>query len=787
MVTAIVTALLLFSMQHTLLSTEEEKQHLQLVHSGKAMARVLIATDDQLEELPQNLPNSWNPKPRSVEEAAADLIEHVRLITGAVLELQKVPTAEAADLITKSASGEETLILLGSLAMDHLGPLSPEVEQALEDPSGFVVKTNANTVLIAGRTPTAVSCAVHAVLERFGVRWFFPGPLGTVIPKSPGLYLEAGEWSERPTFKSRYFQIRGTEEWMKRLRMGGFYFPAGSHGIAMGKETSIEADPELYALVGGKRTERQLCISNPEVLRRAIEAVKATFRQYPEVPWYGMGPNDGGGFCECSRCIALDGGDWDPFSVGPGVTDRYIWFFNQVLDGIKDEFPEKKIGFYVYHTYMRPPVKIKPNPRIVPAIAPIGLCRVHGLSNPVCPERSYLKEIVQAWSQLLPEIYVHGYWYNLADPGMLFIQTHRMRDEIPYYASQNITGFRTECNGQWAVQGPSLYLAAKLMWNAHADPDVILHDFCDKLFGPAARPMLDYFELLDRQMRDADHHTGSAFNLLQFYPGAVREKAAALIARAKSLAVESPYRERVGMFAEGFFYAEAFARMVEARDRHDWEASHAHLLEMDRLRERLMSYDPPMLSDAAERHLERFFRLPVEQGYQRSHGGNRLAARLEDRWDFLIDPQKVGGSLNYERVGLRGGSWQSVPTWSSTWSDLGLRYYRGLAWYRQTVEIPAEFTGKRIFIWFGGVDESARVWVNGKLVGTGPTSAFTPFELDATTAVNPGKNEVTVCVANQKTDELGTGGITAPAFFYAPEKGMEARLENLKPLRETFP
>ncbi|HWL53924.1 MAG TPA: DUF4838 domain-containing protein [Chthoniobacteraceae bacterium] len=785
---AMVGALLFFSMKYPTLSIGAEPQELPLVHSGKAAARVVIARDELLEELPQNIPSSWNPKPRSVEEAALDLIEHVRLITGATLELQKVSAPEAAALADPAAGGEQTVILLGSLAMERLGTRSPEMERALEDPSGFVVKAGAGTILIGGRTPTAVSCGVHAVLERFGMRWFFPGPLGTVIPQSEELHLKAGEWCERPTFKSRYFQITRADEWMKRMRMGGFYFPPGSHGLPLGADAGFEARPDLYALVNGERIAKQHCISNPEVLSRTIASVKATFRKYPDAPWFGMGPNDGGGFCQCSGCTALDGGDLDPFfPTEVSVTDRYIWFFNQVLKGIGDEFPDKKIGFYVYHTYLRPPVKNKPDPRIVPAIAPIGLCRVHGLNNPVCPERSYLKGIIEAWSKLLPEVYMHGYWYNLADPGMLFIQTHRMRDEIPYYATQGITGFRTECNSLWAVQGPSLYLAAKLMWNAQADPDAILRDFCRKLFGPAEQPMLDYFELLDRQMRDADHHTGSAFNLLQYYPAPVRAKAAALMAKAKALAVESPYAERVGLFGEGFAYAEAFAQMLEARNRHDWEAAQAQLNEMDRLYRKLAGYEPPMLSGVSKKHLDRFFRHPVEQGYQRSSGGNRLVVALEDQWDFLTDPQQIGEALGYERAGLRGGNWQRVPTWSSTWSDLGLRYYRGLAWYRQSIDVPEEFAGRRVFLWFGGVDESARVWINGQLIGTSSTSAFTPFELDATPALRAGRNEVTVCVGNRKTDELGTGGIIAPAFFYAPEKGMKAQLENMQPLRETFP
>ena len=715
-------------------------------------------------------------------------------MTGVTLELQKVSEAEGAELLRGTeqsadiSSEDETLIVLGSLALEYLGERSEEVDDVLADPSGFVIRAkNPRLVLVAGSTPTAISSAVHAILERFGVRWFFPGELGTVIPKEEELRLEVSEWKEKPSFKSRYFQIRNVDEWMKRQKMGGFYFPPGTHGLPLGKGASLEETPELFALINGERSARQHCISNPEVLRRTVESVKAAFREYPDLPWYGMGPNDGGGFCECSECLALDGGDRDPFSVDRSVTDRYVWFFNQVLESIEDEFPEKKIAFYVYHTYMRPPVKVKPNPKIVPAIAPIGLCRVHGLSNAVCPERSYLKKIVEAWCALLPEIYIHGYWFNLADPGMLFIQTHRMRDEIPFYAKHQITGFRTECTGHWAVQGPSLYIAARLMWDAEADPDAILHDFCHKLFGAAAEPMFDYFVLLDQQMRDADHHTGSAFNLLQFYPEEVRKQAGALIAKAKTLAVASPYQERVGLFSEGFSYADAFAEMIEARDQYDWEMAYKHLQEMERLRKKLQGYDHPMLSGGAERHLDRFFKLPVEQGYHRSREGNQVIVHLEDRWNFLLDPQQVGEDLHYERLGLKGGNWQSVPTWSSTWSDQGLRYYRGLAWYRQNVEIPEEFADKRVFLWFGGVDESARVWVNGELIGTGPTSAFTPFELDATTAVRSGKNEITVCVANQRTDELGTGGIMAPAFFYAPAKGMEAQLENIQPLRETFP
>ena len=326
------------------------------------------------------------------------------------------------------------------------------------------------------------------------------------------------------------------------------------------------------------------------------------------------------------------------------------------------------------------------------------------------------------------------------------------------------------------------------MWNADVDVDALVHDYCEKLFGPAAGPMEKFFTHVDARMRDADFHTGSAFDMPRFYPPEVRKKARAWLDEAKTLATQSPYKERVAVFDGAFAFTENFAGMLEAQNRNDWKAAHEALQNLDTLREKLAGMEPPMLSPRqTEAYLRRFFRLPVEQGFARVTNGNVPAAFLHDEWDSLLDPQKIGEKLHYERADLTGGNWQKTPTFSTTWSDLGLRYYKGLAWYRQTVDISEKFAGKRVFLWFGGVDESARVWVNGKLVGTSPPSAFTPFEVDVTDAIQPGKNVVTICVANLRTNELGTGGITAPAFFYAPAKGDKAELENVKPLRETFP
>ena len=76
---------------------------------------------------------------------------------------------------------------------------------------------------------------------------------------------------------------------------------------------------------------------------------------------------------------------------------------------------------------------------------------------------------------------------------------------------------------------------------------------------------------------------------------------------------------------------------------------------------------------------------------------------------------------------------------------------------------------------------------NGQPIGISHGAAFYPFELDATDAIQPGKNTIVVCVSNQVVNELGTGGIVAPVMLYAPVAGKEAKLENVRDLKPTFP
>jgi hypothetical protein len=57
--------------------------------------------------------------------------------------------------------------------------------------------------------------------------------------------------------------------------------------------------------------------------------------------------------------------------------------------------------------------------------------------------------------------------------------------------------------GSWAVAGLNQYVMAKLLWDMDQSVDAIIDDYCEKGFGPAARPMRRYFETLENYTAEA--------------------------------------------------------------------------------------------------------------------------------------------------------------------------------------------------------------------------------------------------------------------------------------------
>lgn len=162
----------------------------------------------------------------------------------------------------------------------------------------------------------------------------------------------------------------------------------------------------------------------------------------------------------------------------------------------------------------------------------------------------------------------------------------------------------------------------------------------------------------------------------------------------------------------------------------------------------------------------------------------RAARSLAGRWHVIVDPYRSGAQFlgfpntrgfhrnlsprddpRIEYDFARSPTLAVPGDWNS--QDPRLLLYEGALWYQRDFEAqPAP--GQRSFLHFGAANYEAAVWVNGEAVGT-HRGGFTPFALEVTAALQPGRNSVVVCVDATRrrdgvpaldTDWWNYGGLT---------------------------
>lgn len=117
---------------------------------------------------------------------------------------------------------------------------------------------------------------------------------------------------------------------------------------------------------------------------------------------------------------------------------------------------------------------------------------------------------------------------------------------------------------------------------------------------------------------------------------------------------------------------------------------------------------------------------------------------LNGTWEFEIDNAKVGVYKKYyERSSL--DSEITLPFCpESTLSGIANTDFMYSVWYRRNIDIPSEWSGKRILLHIDACDFLTTVYVNGKQVGLPHSGGYTSFALDITDALGESGNYITV-------------------------------------------
>ena len=480
----------------------------------------------------------------------------VALFAGREIQKYLSQSFESEVPLVKIPGGQKTALILGNTR--QLRACGVDVAKLPRD--GFVIKSSGNNILIAGRDDMKMDVenavksgsawgnlyergtlfGAYEFLERFvGVRFYFPGEIGTIIPKHDNLNLTQVDILEKPDFEVRKVSWighgSGTIDWVSdekaekvlsnyRMRLETKYIP-NCHGLSrLGFiERFAKSHPEYFALLpDGRRYMEasmahtgQLCLSSgireeiykdaeafltgkPASSRNIVTKYGAVWDSSGFQPGcFNIMPQDSFYECKCEKCQAH-------FSKGPQATSDFVWgLVNEVSEKLKKNNIPGYITMMAYSPYkMLPTAKVPDNVMVMVAVGgPWYMDKGNVFKMEV--------DLVKSWTE---KMYGSKPWlWNYADkfdklaipnvPGT----TPRVIGEYYKKMSPYIIGVFMESEaesdevGNYIFNYLNHYVFGKVTWKNATDVDALLKEHHRLMFGAAAPQMEQVFNAFEEK------------------------------------------------------------------------------------------------------------------------------------------------------------------------------------------------------------------------------------------------------------------------------------------------
>jgi hypothetical protein len=568
------------------------RAELPIVTEGRA--RAVIVTAD---------------RPSAVAKyAAEELVYHIEKATGVRLQVQS-ETAAKASTAGRIYVGDSQAVRAAGI---ETGKLAPEA---------YILRSTDGALFIAGDdgrgdpleadTRAGTLWGVYQWLDQtLKVRWLWPGELGTYVPATKTVL--AGSFNEQTAprffqrrlrpglgFTSEHPALGFTPEaakqhsqeqtvYLRRHRMGRSYPVSYGHAFTDWWKTDGAKHPEWFQLLeSGKRgpakpTSRfSMCVSSPGLHSEIVSRWEARGGAGRNPSFINACENDILGLCTCAECRAWDGptpGDYltyySPSSKVAGsrfMSDRYAHFWLAVQQLAAKKNPNATVVGYVYFNYFQAPTTgIKLNANVL-----LGYCPSAGFFPRSAEEHVWMKQQWSGWRNTGARLFLRTN-HLLDGYCMPYIFAHQFADEFQHAAREGMVATDFDSlTGEWAAQGPTLYLAARLHVTPEANVDAVLAEYYGG-FGPAAGAVKAYFDYWEQYTTTSRGKIAQAMDELQasrwrtwakaahvIYPPASFEPAEAMLAKAaREAAGDKEAAGRVKFLQQGLAHAKLCARVA---------------------------------------------------------------------------------------------------------------------------------------------------------------------------------------------------------------------------------
>ena len=358
----------------------------------------------------------------------------------------------------------------------------------------YVIRSVDDDLLLLGNDAWrfhGTCCAVYDLLHQLGCRWYMPGAKGEIVPETPTISLEALNVDESPDFIERsgvWYEYHSEnpkqdhaelEQWRRRNRMGERWLPCG-HNLArlMPVDPYFKEHPEWFPLINGERRDKGAggglwhpCVGNEAFRAFIAERLVEQFAADPAMRAGSLGLNDATweGWCRCEACGKM-GATKDGYRNNH-FTKRYLRFVDDVARRVDEKAPGRLIAATAYASTQVPPTDMAPlNDNVFVVVMHYywsDQCK------PLCDDPFY-KGVFEGFAELAPDrlgvyqYYGDFHYDQLPTPAWAFL-----RDEFDFYRETGVRMMTIEGGNQWAANGLTYYVNARMAWDSDLDPNAV--------------------------------------------------------------------------------------------------------------------------------------------------------------------------------------------------------------------------------------------------------------------------------------------------------------------------
>ena len=385
------------------------------------------------------------------------------------------------------------------------------LDESLGD--GFRLETGWRTYRITGGR-RGVLYGVYETVERFGDIIFF-GDIRTHVPKKDAFVVpDRFRDAQQPAFLGRsttWKEVRTNIVSRTRLRFnlhrrGTVVEPKfGPEEIKYVKEFGdchtfrdlvppdeyFAKHPEYFSYLNGirRKDKSQLCLTNPDVLDIVAKKCIAALDADPSANAVGVSQNDRRNQCQCETCAAID-------KVEGSSSGTMFRFVNAVAERVKETHPDKWVQTLAYQYTREPPKLTKPADNVLTYLCVIEADLARPLTTSTCPASVKIRELVDRWTALTPNLVIWAYSTNYRELLHTFPDVPTLQDNIRFYRDRGIRRLFIEGGGYHSHLGEfKTYLISKWLWNPDVPYEELERKFTDAYYGKAAPQAREYLKM----------------------------------------------------------------------------------------------------------------------------------------------------------------------------------------------------------------------------------------------------------------------------------------------------